>query len=83
MRNNLHDELIADYAGITAAIGHYRAAWFLRFLGLEDYPTYRPGGRLVCIAAIPRCRMGGWAETAWAVQPSKPGCPAQRPPHRH
>jgi hypothetical protein len=46
MRNNLHDELIADYAGITAAIGHYRAAWFLRFLGLEDFPTYREGGRL-------------------------------------
>ncbi|HKH48065.1 MAG TPA: hypothetical protein VKM72_25680 [Thermoanaerobaculia bacterium] len=46
MRNNLHDELIADYAGITAAIGHYRAAWFLRFLGLEGFPTYRAGGRL-------------------------------------
>lgn len=46
MRNNLHDELIADYAGITAAIGHYRASWFLRFLGLEDYPAYRAGGRL-------------------------------------
>ncbi|HSN85476.1 MAG TPA: hypothetical protein VL025_01910 [Thermoanaerobaculia bacterium] len=46
MRNNLHDELIADYAGITAAIGHYRAAWFLRFLGLEDFPVCRAGGRL-------------------------------------
>jgi hypothetical protein len=46
MRNNLHDELIADYAGITAAAGHYRAAWFLRFLGLESFPAYRAGGRL-------------------------------------
>ena len=46
MRNNLHDELIADYAGITAAAGHYRAAWFLRFLGLEGFPAYRTGGRL-------------------------------------
>ncbi len=46
MRNNLHDELIADYAGITAAAGRYRAAWFLRFLGLEDFPVRRPGGRL-------------------------------------
>lgn len=46
MRNNLHDELLADYAGITAAAGHYRAAWFLRFLGLEDFPAYRAGGRL-------------------------------------
>ena len=46
MRNNLHDELLADYAGITAAAGRYRAAWFLRFLGLEGFPAYRAGGRL-------------------------------------
>lgn len=46
MRNNLHDELIADYAGITAATGRFRAAWFLRFLGLEGFPAYRAGGRL-------------------------------------
>ena len=32
MRNNLLDELIADYAGITAALGHFRADWCLRFL---------------------------------------------------
>jgi len=46
MRNNLLDELIADYAGIVAALGHYRADWFLRFMGLEAYPAYRKGGRL-------------------------------------
>ena len=46
MRNNLHDELIADYAGITAAAGRFRADWFLRFLGLEGFPAYRAGGRL-------------------------------------
>ena len=46
MRNNLLDELIADYRGIVAAIGHYRADWFLRFLGLESFPDYRQGGRL-------------------------------------
>ncbi len=46
MRNNLHDELIADYAGITAAVGRFRAPWFLRFLGLESFPAYRAGGRL-------------------------------------
>ncbi|MGF2034125.1 MAG: DUF7005 family protein [Nostoc sp. CmiVER01] len=46
MRNNLLDELIADYRGIVAAIGHYRADWFLRFLGLELFPDYREGGRL-------------------------------------
>jgi hypothetical protein len=45
-RQHLHDELLADYAGIVAALGYYRADWFLRFMGLEHYPDYRPGGRL-------------------------------------
>jgi hypothetical protein len=46
MRNNLLDELIADYAGLVAATGGFRADWFLRFIGLEEFPRYRPGGRL-------------------------------------
>ncbi len=46
MRNNLLDELIADYRGIVAANGSYRADWFLHFLGLESYPHYREGGRM-------------------------------------
>lgn len=46
MRNHAHDELMADWAGLVAATGSFRADWFLRFLGLEDYPRYRPGGRL-------------------------------------
>ncbi len=46
IRRHLHDELLADYAGIVAAIGHYRADWALRFMGLETYPSYRTGGRL-------------------------------------
>lgn len=46
MKNHLLDELIADYRGIVAAIGYYRADWFLRFMGLEQYPNYRLGGRL-------------------------------------
>jgi hypothetical protein len=45
-RNNILDELIADYAGIVAGCGHYRADWFLRFMGLEAFPTYRDSGRL-------------------------------------
>lgn len=45
MHNNLLDELIADYRGIIAAVGSYRADWFLHFLGLES-ATYRQGGRL-------------------------------------
>jgi hypothetical protein len=46
MHNNALDELIADYVGIVAALGHFRADWFLRFMGLEASPTYREGGRL-------------------------------------
>lgn len=46
MRNSLLDEVIADYMGIVAAAGRYRAEWFLRFMGLESYPRYRRGGRL-------------------------------------
>ncbi|MFL6236558.1 MAG: DUF7005 family protein [Thermoanaerobaculia bacterium] len=46
MRNNLLDELIADYTGMVGATGRFRADWFLRFVGLEDFPRYRPGGRL-------------------------------------
>lgn len=47
MRNNLLDELIADYAGIVAAAGRFRADWFLRFMGLEgETDGCRPGGRL-------------------------------------
>ena len=46
MQNNLLDELIADYRGIVAALGYYRADWFLQFMGLESYPDYRHSGRL-------------------------------------
>jgi hypothetical protein len=46
MKNNLIDELIADYMGIVAAAGYFRAGWFLRFLGLGSFPDYREGGRL-------------------------------------
>ncbi|NJK66426.1 MAG: hypothetical protein HC941_07710 [Microcoleus sp. SU_5_3] len=46
MRNNMIDELIADYRGIVAALGYYRSDWFLHFIGLESFPTYRKGGRL-------------------------------------
>ena len=46
MRNNIFDEVIADFIGIVRACGSYRADWFLRFVGLESYPEYRAGGRL-------------------------------------
>ncbi len=46
MRSHALDEIVADFAGITAAAGRYRADWALRFLGVEDHPRFRPGGRL-------------------------------------
>jgi hypothetical protein len=46
MRNAPLDEIIADYMGIVESEGHYRADWFLRFMGLEDLARYREGGRL-------------------------------------
>jgi len=46
MRSNMMDELMADYMGIVAAAGHYKSHWFLRFVGLENFPDYRQGGRL-------------------------------------
>ncbi|MEE2902337.1 MAG: hypothetical protein VYC39_08405 [Myxococcota bacterium] len=46
MHNNFRDELIADYAGLVAAVGHFRADWFLKFMGLGADGTYDGEGRL-------------------------------------
>lgn len=46
MHTNMYDELIADYAGIRAVLPRFRADWFLRFIGLADYPQLRADGRL-------------------------------------
>jgi hypothetical protein len=46
IRNNIFDELIADFVGLVRAFGSYRADLALRFLGLEAYPAFRAGGRL-------------------------------------
>jgi hypothetical protein len=53
MRNNLLDELIADYVGVASAVGHLEPAWLLRFFGLEDAPRYRAGGRLEVYRGTP------------------------------
>ena len=45
-KNSLHDEIIADFMGLTAAFEEYEPDKFLTFLGLEGYPAYRQGGRL-------------------------------------
>jgi len=88
MRNNLHDELLADYAGITAAVGRYRAAWFLRFLGLEGFPAYRAGGRLDLYRGDPPLSDGAFrqlhamikdvAETVERFDAGRPDGPRER-----
>jgi len=45
-KNEIHDEIIADFMGLTAVFEDYDPFKFLTFLGLENYPQYRPGGRL-------------------------------------
>jgi hypothetical protein len=46
MRNNVFDELIADFVGLVRAFDGYRGDLARRFLGLEAFPMIRPGSRL-------------------------------------
>ncbi len=46
MSLNLLDETLADFMGMTRALGAYRSAWFLRFLGLDRWPEVREDGRI-------------------------------------
>jgi hypothetical protein len=46
LANNVLEELLADFVGLLRAFGAYRPGLAARFLGLEDFPNYREGGRL-------------------------------------
>lgn len=46
MRASILDEIVADYCGMLAACGRFRADWLLAFFGLERYPAWRESGRL-------------------------------------
>jgi hypothetical protein len=46
MRNNLIDEIIADFWAITSVLGAFKVDWFLRFFGVERDSNYREGSRL-------------------------------------
>jgi hypothetical protein len=46
MRNNVLDELIADFVGLVRAFGVYRGDLARRFLGLEAFPAIREGSRI-------------------------------------
>jgi len=47
MRNRVLDELIADYCGIFAACGRFRADWLCAFLGIRDHGNEPANGRLL------------------------------------
>jgi hypothetical protein len=47
MKTNVLDEVICDWAGMTKALGGFRADWFLRFLGLESLPRIREDARVL------------------------------------
>lgn len=53
MRNNVLDELIADFVGLVRSFGSYRPELAHRFLGLEAFPTYRQGARLEAYRGSP------------------------------
>lgn len=46
MSNNMHDEIIADYMGICSVLPMYNAKWFLKFIGLGEYPNFKESGRM-------------------------------------
>ncbi|MFV2071590.1 MAG: hypothetical protein ACC742_02920 [Thermoanaerobaculales bacterium] len=46
LRHDLLEELVADFVGLARTLGGYRQELALRFLGLEEYPHFRRGGRL-------------------------------------
>ncbi|MGI8604512.1 MAG: DUF7005 family protein [Verrucomicrobiales bacterium] len=45
LKFGLQDELVADFAGLMSATGLFPAQMFLTFMGLENFPDYRTGGR--------------------------------------
>lgn len=70
MRNNLLDELIADYAGLLAGFGEYRSEVACRVLGLSPEGEPLPGGRVGTYRGTPPlsdeafalvCRLAGEA----------------------
>lgn len=46
MRTNLFDELVADFMGMTHAVGSFSRDAFSLFLGLSHWPTAKPNARV-------------------------------------
>ncbi|HNY11189.1 MAG TPA: hypothetical protein PKK26_06320 [Candidatus Wallbacteria bacterium] len=62
MRNNAHDELIADFAGIREAFGKYDSGLFLKFCGIENFPNISPTGRIQNYKGTPKLSDGAFVE---------------------
>jgi len=45
-RNNLLDELLTDFYGMVKTFNKFQSELFFQFMGLEDFPNYRSGGRM-------------------------------------
>ena len=56
-RNNLHDELIADFCGLYAAFGDFRAEWFMMFYKKREhaYTTGLSGTAADIIRTLAEC----------------------------
>ena len=69
-RNNLHDELIADFCGIWTAFSEYRVEWFTKFLAQGRLKIYVEGLSLESAAVIEKLAnlaaawIGEWTKTA-------------------
>jgi hypothetical protein len=46
MAKNMHDELVADYVGISKVLGNFDKQWFYYFVGIANYPNYTINSRL-------------------------------------
>ena len=79
MSNSLQDELMADYVGITLALGSFRAEWFLRFMGVEHDGTLRPTGRLNAYRGTPLLSDGAFRALRRLVRSAAYGLEALNP----
>ncbi len=53
MRNNVLDELVADFVGLLRGMGRYSSALARACLGVDEAGRYRDGGRLACYRGEP------------------------------
>ena len=77
-RNNLHDELIADFCGIYAAFGEYNAAYFLKFfekrLDLYTKGLSSSAVEVTCkLATAAAAGVEEWSKTPEFAQLDEPG----------